>query len=248
MAWLIALALLGLAAVLAGEVLVRVLGFSQFPLYAPDTAAGYRMKANQAGTFRRHARWVYDGNGMRSQAGADNLAGAVLLIGDSIVDGGSALDQDETIASQLAALSGRQVYPIAAPGWSLGNALGALPTIAGWEQAEAVVLVLNAGDFDYRAEASSEFGFPMRRARWMVPWLIRRQRFIHQANRRGVELGADEFPFNAALRAENLTRLRALFTQTRARRLVVRYPKRDVVGDPDTGALSARSLAASGKG
>ena len=222
-----------LALFVIGEGLVRLFGFTQFPLYSLDSLAGYRMKQSQSGVFRRRSHWAYDKNGMRRREAPLRLERAVILIGDSIVDGGSNLDQASTICEQLGARIAQPVYPVAAPGWSLANALAALPTIKGWEEAGHLVLILHESDFDYVAQASSSYGFPTQRAAFMVPWLIRRHLFIRNANRRGALLKDDEFPFNPVLRDENIAQLQQLIGRTTAEVIVIRYPKFDAEPEYD---------------
>lgn len=215
-----------LSALLAsGEVAIRLLGFAQFPLYQHDSIAGYRMKPEQRGRFRRRNKWRYDNQGMRRGGAVPSLRGSTILLGDSIVDGGTGLDQVETIAARLEHLSNSVVYPIAAPGWSLGNELAALEHLSDWHSAARLVLVLNLEDFDYVASPSSEYGFPTRYRWLLLPWLIRRYYFL----RRPVpgESTAGEFPANPALRAQNLAHLARVAQQFAGPIIILRYPRQD---------------------
>lgn len=221
------LSVLALAALGLAEALVRLLGLTRFPLYVADPACNYRMAPDQAGTFRRLTAWRYGAHGIRRDSTPESFAGAVLLVGDSIVDCSPHIDQQETLAACLERVLSRPVYPLAAPGWSLGNGLGALAALPGWDQASQIVLVLNYGDFDYDAEASSEFGFPMRRP-WLASiWLVRRNLFLRGVSRRAAIEGTAQVPRNPALRQRNLARLAAMARESGAGFLIVRHPGRD---------------------
>lgn len=238
-----AIALVGLG---LAEALARLLGYSQFLLYAPDPASTYRMAAHQSGRLRNRTDWRYDANGMRHDAAPPSFAGMVLLVGDSIVDCSAKFAQQDTLAACLERALVRPVYPVAAPGWSLGNALGALAALPGWNQASEIVLLLNDGDFDYDAEASSVLGFPMRRP-WLVSvFLVRRTLFLRSVARRARIEGTARLPRDAALRVRNLARLRDLAAATGARFAILHHPMCGAGADFD-GYYGELAAAAEGR-
>lgn len=171
---LLVLAILGLAGAAGLEAVARLAGLGGFPLFARDPASVYRMAANQQGRFRRRARWRYDRFGLRTDDDAPDLAGRVVLLGDSVVEGGLYFDQGETVAAQIAAATGWPISPVGCHGWALTNALGAMTALPDWDRAAALVWVVNTGDFDTVGEGESELSFPTRRPWWLTLWLFRR--------------------------------------------------------------------------
>jgi lysophospholipase L1-like esterase len=94
----------------------------------------------------------------------DRREGDVLLLGDSLVFGGNPLDQTETWGAQLEAAMGGSVsvWAMGAPSWSSANEVvwlrrhdEILPKM------EAVVWVLNSGDFFGRSQWSSSLDHPL---------------------------------------------------------------------------------------
>jgi hypothetical protein len=201
------------------------MGFQRFPLFAPDPACGFRMRGSQAGRFRNRVAWSYDAFGGRAPEGVSGPAGAILIVGDSVVEGGLRIGQDETLAAQLARIGGAPAYPLACHGWALANELAALEQLPDWQAAHCLVLVLNTGDLDQVGKATSALSFPTRRPRLLLPWLVRRQLL-----RRGIyprrKWVAGPYP-NDPLREQNLARLRALCAGFAGRVLVLAYPQRD---------------------
>ena len=71
----------------------------------------------------------------------------ILLVGNSIVDGGLWVDQNQRLAAQIGARSRRPVWPIAAGSWSVLNELAYLrrrPDIV--RRVDQVVLVISSPD------------------------------------------------------------------------------------------------------
>lgn len=177
MATFAAIVLAALVALALAEAAVRLLRIDQFPLFTTGGYELYRMAPNQSGRLFGRIDWSYDRHGMRSEADLVSLAGAMILLGDSVVDGGANASQDDTVMAVLGRIVGRAPYPVACHGWSLANALEALSGLPTWEHAEWLVCVVNAGDFDGCARAASPLSFPTRRPRFLVLWLLRRHFF-----------------------------------------------------------------------
>ena len=218
--------LICLAALVLCELLIRWKGINSFALYARDDRCHYRMKASQRGCFLNRYQWVYDERGMRSRNHVPTLAGAVILLGDSVVDGGNYLTQSETLAERLQEAIGRTVYPIACHGWSIGNELAALTSMPGWQDAEKLILVLNTGDFDYTNEGSSRWSFPTRLPLCLLPWLVCRQLY-----RRYPAWWSPERPAPTAmeikrLRNQNLARFKDVVENFRGTVTILRFPKK----------------------
>ena len=228
---LLAAAALLAAFLVALELALRFMGLAAFPLFESTEHGGYRMKADQSGRFRRRIRWHYDANGMRSDETPAGFAGTTLLIGDSIVEGGIRIDQDETLAAKASRLSGESLYPVACHGWSLANSLLELRTLRDWTDARRLVFVLNTGDLDSLADLEGELSFPTRRPLWLTLWLVRRKvsryfgtRFHPRLDANGVVLPLADL--NEELRASNLADFRHLLAEYAGPVLLVRYPMR----------------------
>lgn len=139
----IAMACVG--ALVAAELSAQIVGVADVPLYRPDLDYGYIPAASQDGAWLGK-RWVYNERSM----GVDERwrPGGVLLIGDSVVNGGNQTDQPKRLGPQLEALTGRQVWPVSAGSWALLNQLAFLRENRDLvEGSDAIVFVLNAADF-----------------------------------------------------------------------------------------------------
>lgn len=229
---------------LIAEIYLRWSGFGRFPLYVVDARCGYRMKSGQRGVFRNRTAWAYDDRGMRFDGQLATLAGANVLVGDSVVDGGLQYPQDETLAARLQAALGEVVYPVACPGWALANELGALTSIEGWQHAKRLVLVLNTGDFDEVGIADSELSFPTRYPWWLLMWLVRRQLYRNRPRwwpGKGRPITLEVSP---GLRADNLARFREVVDHFRGQIIIVRYPRRNENPSTDPFFASLRACDA----
>lgn len=141
-------ALGALALILAGaaEVGVRLTGAADVPLYRPDPHYGYIPAASQSGAWRRRMRWTY--NSLSMGVAEPFRPGGVLLIGDSIVNGGNQADQDQRLGPQLEAMISQDVWPVSAKSWALLNELAWMkqnPVVV--RDVDRIVIVLNPEDF-----------------------------------------------------------------------------------------------------
>jgi hypothetical protein len=220
----IAFIVICLAALVMAELLIRWLGITSFALYTRDDQCHYRMKASQRGHFLNRYQWSYDERGMRTKNYVSTLSGAVILLGDSVVDGGSYVTQSETLAERLQEAIGRTVYPIACHGWSIENELSALTSMPGWQNAEKLILVLNRGDFNYTNEGASEWSFPSRLPLWSLPWLVCRQLYRRYPAWWPPERPAPTAEGVKRLRDQNLTRFKEVVEQFRGTVTILRFP------------------------
>ena len=216
---------------LAVELLLRLMGFSSFPLFEPDEASVYRMRPDQRGRFMRRHAWNYDANGMRNDRVRDDFVETTVLVGDSIVDGGLRIDQSETLAAQAARLSDQDFYSVACHGWALANVLAALRALPGWAGAKRLVFVLNTGDFHAVARLENQLSFPTRRPIWLALWIARRQlyRRVRFFRRFGQTKNTDlEQLIEEAetTRASNLAGFQQLLAEYSGPILLMRYPMR----------------------
>lgn len=122
------------------ELGVRVL--THVPLYRLGVE-GYVPAPNQRGAvfFRR---WAY--NDLSMGVAEPFKPEGVLLLGDSIVNGGNYHDQADRLGPQLEKRLGRDVWPVSAGGWGLANQLAYIKAHPEVEQLDTIVFVLNATD------------------------------------------------------------------------------------------------------
>lgn len=150
---LVVLAMTGLAIVL-GEIAARVvLGLGDPPLSVADEAMEYRFKP---GDYRRFGNRVYyNAHSMRSDEAAPRKTRAdefrVLVLGDSVVNGGAQLDQKriatELLKSRLAEQLQRPVWVgnASAGSWGPANLLAYVRRY-GWFDADVVLIVVSSHD------------------------------------------------------------------------------------------------------
>jgi len=146
---------LGVVMVLLAEATCRwVLGLGTPPLYETDPAFEYRLQPNQdLYRFGNHVlvnRW-----GMRAadfgatKSSTDEVR--VMLVGDSVINGGSQIDQQDLAATRLQRALGEDLRrPVivgnaSAGSWGPGNWL-AYAQRFGFFEADVVALVLGSGD------------------------------------------------------------------------------------------------------
>ncbi|MBY0263407.1 MAG: SGNH/GDSL hydrolase family protein [Phycisphaerales bacterium] len=151
------IAVLGLLGIAGAEIGARVvLGLGDPPLYVLDPEVEYLLKPSQD---RRPLgnRFFVNSRSMRAEEFPDNKASAdelrVLVIGDSIVNGGVKIDQAALATERLGPmLRDRLKRPVvvgnaSAGSWGPPNELGYLKKF-GVMRADVVVLVLNSGDVE----------------------------------------------------------------------------------------------------
>lgn len=152
------------------EVGLRLLfGFGNPPIYIADEKIGYLLAPNQR-TTRMGNRIAINEYSMRSDAIASNRSPStlrVLLLGDSIVNGGWWTDQNQTLsalmATQLETLKPQipfeeiEVLNASANSWGPRNELAYLQGFGTFE-AQVVVLVINTDDLFATAPTSIPVG------------------------------------------------------------------------------------------
>ena len=102
-----------------GELFARYLGLANYILYRRCSEMGYIPEPNSSGLMRRRYRWRFNGMGMRSDFDGIIDADGIVLVGDSIVEGGASVDQADTLGSHVSRAINRRVYSVGAGGWSL---------------------------------------------------------------------------------------------------------------------------------
>jgi hypothetical protein len=120
--------LLILAVLLGAEVVARLSGIVDFPVYHVDDGIGYIPQPNQAGSFLHRNSWVFNDRSMGTASSWSAARPNILLIGNSIVMGGNPYDQKDKLGPLIQQKVGDAyaVWPIAAGGWSNVNEMAYL--------------------------------------------------------------------------------------------------------------------------
>jgi lysophospholipase L1-like esterase len=172
--WLLILA--GALASIGAELAVRLGGLVDFPVFEADRTIGYIQAANQSGAYLRTRAFRFNEYSMAAGPFAptpDKFD--LLLLGDSIVSGGNPYREEERLGPLLAQRTGWNVWPAAAGGWALQNALAYAarhPDVL--RAVDAVAIVLSPGDLEGPASWSSEHAHPRRRPFPALPYVLRK--------------------------------------------------------------------------
>jgi hypothetical protein len=154
--WAWRLAAVAIILVLAGELAARyVLGLGDPPLSVSHPTIEYMFKPDQ--TCRRFGNTIsYNAYGMRSpdfpKRKADPRELRVVVLGDSVINGGALTDQRDTVTEQLQrSLTAELARPvivgnISAGSWGPANLLAYVEAY-GWFDADVVVVVLSSHDY-----------------------------------------------------------------------------------------------------
>lgn len=134
-----------LALLLVAEAVLRAAGYASPVLYVADPDYEYALAPNQD-THRFGVRIETNRWGMRSPDFESPPPGVVLVLGDSVVNGGNWTDQG-ALATSLLGQDGRPVLNVSAGSWGPGNILAYIDR-HGLFGAEDIILVLSS--YDYR--------------------------------------------------------------------------------------------------
>lgn len=164
------------------ELLLRLL--LNFPLYNADSVVGYWPKPNQSGIFLGTHDWIFNDHSMGL---GQNFGGSgkfdLLIVGDSVVYGGNPFRQQDKLAPIIARKTDWSVWPLSAGGWALQNELAFLDrNTDAVQQADAIVFILNSGDFEGPASWTSEITHPRSYPVSYLWYLIQRCCFVLNAN------------------------------------------------------------------
>lgn len=162
-----------IAGLVATEVTLRLaFGLGNPVLVQADSEAGYRFRPNQK-VYRFGRTIEYNQYSQRSDPiNARKSTGVlrVLMVGDSVLNGGNPIDQDRTITEQfenrLSAAGYRaEILNASAGSWGIGNQLGYLQKF-GIVDSDAVILQIGTHDLLQPTSNSNAVGsiyFPKRR-------------------------------------------------------------------------------------
>ena len=130
-----------------GELAIRYLRLADYVLYEASESIGYFPLPNSTGLMRRKYRWRFDANGIRSDRVEAIGKNSVVLIGDSIVEGGAMVDQDDTVGCHLEREIRRPTYSVGGGGWSLCNELAYINENTSLLNSDVLIFILNSEDF-----------------------------------------------------------------------------------------------------
>lgn len=147
------------------EFIVRRLRFADYIRYRRSTDVGYFPRPNSSGLMRGRYRWRINAMGLRADFDEPIRTDAVVLVGDSIVEGGAFVDQADTIGCQIEKQINRRVYPVGAGGWTLGNELAFLNKNPSLLETRTCVIVTNSDDLGDLNRWSTENTHPTK-----IPW------------------------------------------------------------------------------
>lgn len=157
-----------------GEMIARHLHLADYILYTRSHEFGFMPQPNSSGVLRRRYRWRINSDGLRSDQCRPVLQEGILLVGDSIVEGGATTDQSDTLSHHLASQTDRPIYPIAASGWTLGNELAFLQHNPAFLVAGTCVIITNSEDLDTVNHWSNEATHPTTAPQFQLLYLIKR--------------------------------------------------------------------------
>lgn len=134
---------------------LRFLGLGNFPVYQVDPEIGYIAAPSQSGKFLNKNDWHFNdlsmGNSQNFSPGDKNN---LLLIGDSIVQGGNPYKHSDKLGPQLQnqIQSEWNVWSVGAPSWGFLNQqeyLKRYPQVL--SAIQGIVWIFNSGDFQDRS-------------------------------------------------------------------------------------------------
>jgi hypothetical protein len=160
------------------EIVIRQMGWVDFPIYMQDARFGYFPAAQQSGSFRNTNHWVFNDQGMGVDAAwrpTDRTD--ILLIGNSVVSGGNAYDQPEKLTARLQARLGGNcaAWPVAAGGWATVNAVNYLqahPDLV--DKSDFFVWQFMPGQMDHASPWLGETRFPTSHPLWATGYVLRK--------------------------------------------------------------------------
>jgi hypothetical protein len=198
-----------LSSALLIEALPRLFGLTDFPIYLTDPELGYIPAPNQSGRFLNKNAWSFNDRSMPTDVPWNStLAPNLLLLGNSIVQGGNPIDQRERLASYLQRdlKSSFQVWPIAIGGWSNVNEVMYL------ERNADVAASCNFFIWEYMAGGLSELSksrgdlLTPTHPPWFASWYVTRRYILP----RYFDFGDSELPPTGLPNPENLAMLEAM--------------------------------------
>jgi hypothetical protein len=162
-------------ALLAVEASIRLLGLTNFPIFMRAPGVAYYPAPNQSGVFLNKNHWYVNAQGFENDRSFFVSHPSVLLVGDSIIEGGNPTDYKDRVGPIAAQKSGVQIWVGAAGGWRLLNELAFLKTHSSeLRSVDQLIILLKDGDFEEPAFWTDELSFPTRPPLFATSYMIRR--------------------------------------------------------------------------
>lgn len=135
----------GLASGLIGaELVLRGLGRRDHPLFEADARYEYLMRPHQDVRYGR-IHYITNALGLRSPPVGPKRGRRVLVIGDSVINGGQQTTQDSLATEKAARRTGVEVINLSAGSWGTDNAMAWIRA-HGLLHADALFIVLSSHD------------------------------------------------------------------------------------------------------
>lgn len=224
-------------ALIATEVILRLaFGLGNPVLLQADPDTGYRFRPNQE-VFRFGKKAQYNQYSQRSEPiNANKPQGTlrILMIGDSVLNSGSHIDQMQTISELFEARLGTSRHPpevlnASAGSWGIGNELGYLGKFGTFES-DAVILELSSHDLTQPTSTSERVGndpnYPDQAPLLALQEVWTRYTWPNLAPIFGLSSGSTEVPLPSALAPEqqfkqNMQQLEAIARLVQAKQIPV---------------------------
>ena len=223
-------------AAIAAEIGLRLLGFGNPVLWIKDTRCGYRLRPEQhcviLGKRSDYNRWSQRSKEVSDAPLARKLR--VLIVGDSVINGGIMVDQRETIGElvgdQLSRLGkSAEVLTASAGSWALGNELGYLLEF-GTLHSDVGVLEIGANDLPQPPGNSEKVGvdpdFPEHRPLSALLFCLERYAMPHLRPSREIPAAPDPVA-EAARNRKYAAEILGLFRRDSMRAIVLFVPTSD---------------------
>ncbi|MBK8613713.1 MAG: hypothetical protein IPN85_09500 [Flavobacteriales bacterium] len=169
--------------VLLGELVLRFWGLRDHPLYATDTRYEYMTLPDQDVHYGR-VHFRTNELGLRSAPIRKKRGKRVLVIGDSVVNGGLQTTQDSLATALAQQRTGIELINLSAASWGPDNAMAFLRTHGTFE-ADAIILVFSSHDAYDRMTFTPIVGvhpsYPDHRP--LFAWSIVMDRLLYRAGR-----------------------------------------------------------------
>jgi hypothetical protein len=144
MRWLKRILVLLVLLFIGGEIVLRIRGFTQFPLFVPDARYEY-MQAPDQDTYFGKIHFTTNELGMRCGPIGPKKKRRVLVAGDSVINGGNQTTQDSLATGILNAADGVEVLNCSAPSWGPDN-IAAFLTAHGTFDSDRIIIYLSSHD------------------------------------------------------------------------------------------------------
>lgn len=131
------------------EVVLRLLGLANFPVYDKRSDLGYVPAADQSGKLMHRYGWAFNNRSMAiAQPYNPKIRPNAILLGDSIVMGTAYLSYEQRLGQLVQKSTTIQIWPIGAGSWALANELSYLNLNSDvLKNSDQIAIVSNSADF-----------------------------------------------------------------------------------------------------